>query len=81
LPDTDLKGGAIAAEKIRSRLSEEVVKADEHSLKLSLTVGVAEYKDGQTLEKCIKDADTARYKAKNQGRNRVEVFEDKELEV
>jgi len=78
LPDTDLKGGAVAAEKIRSRLSKEVIKADEHSLKLTLSVGVAEYKYGQTLEKCIKDADSALYQAKNQGRNRVEVFESKE---
>jgi diguanylate cyclase (GGDEF)-like protein len=75
LPDTDLKGGAIAAEKIRSRMSEEAVKADKHSLKLTLSIGVAEYKYGQTIEKCIKDADSALYQAKNQGRNRVEVFE------
>ena len=50
-------------------------------MKLTLSIGVSEYKNGQILEKCIKDADSALYKAKNQGRNRVEVFKDKELEV
>jgi len=78
LPDTVLKGGAIVAEKIRSRVAEEAFKANEHTVKLTLSIGVAEYKQGQTLEKCIKDADSALYLAKNKGRNQVAVSEGKE---
>jgi len=75
LPDTKLQGGSIAAEKIRSRVAEEVFKSNGHRLRLTLSFGVAEYKHGQTIDMCIKDADTALYRAKNQGRNRVVVFE------
>ncbi len=74
LPDTNLQGGSIAAEKIRSRVAEEVFKSNGHQLRLTLSCGVAEYKQGQTIDMCIKDADTALYQAKNQGRNRVVVF-------
>jgi diguanylate cyclase (GGDEF)-like protein len=76
LPDTDIKGGVIVAEKIRSRVESEVFKAAGKSLQLTMSIGVTEYKDGQNIEQCIKAADSALYKAKDQGRNRVVVFEN-----
>ncbi|MEW6585439.1 MAG: diguanylate cyclase [Nitrospirota bacterium] len=73
LPDTDLKGGAHAAEKMRRYLADQTFKEGSSSFHLTLSIGVAEYRDGQDLDDCIKTADRALYEAKKQGRDRVVV--------
>lgn len=75
LPDTDLQGGAVVAEKIRKRLSEEPFQTENEELRLTLSIGVSTYAAGQSVEACIKAADGALYKAKHQGRNCVMVAE------
>jgi diguanylate cyclase (GGDEF)-like protein len=72
LPDTDLKGGLVVAEKLRSRLANEMHCIEGDKLKLTLSIGVADYSAGQTLNECIKAADMSLYDAKRRGRNRVE---------
>jgi len=47
----------------------------EHSLFLSASVGVAFYpEDGQEVAELVRSADAAMYRAKEQGKNRVEFF-------
>lgn len=41
--------------------------------KITISLGVSQYKIGDDMESCIKRADNALYKAKRNGRNRVEV--------
>jgi diguanylate cyclase (GGDEF)-like protein len=71
LPDTPLEGGLLVAESLRERLAVQAIEAAGHSLKLTLSVGVATYSARQTTSQCIKAADTALYQAKRDGRNRV----------
>jgi diguanylate cyclase (GGDEF)-like protein len=78
LPDTDLKGGLAAAEKIRSSVARKSFVVGDHDLQLTMSIGVAEYSAEGTIDDCIKAADTALYQAKNEGRNRVSVFDKKE---
>jgi diguanylate cyclase (GGDEF)-like protein len=76
LPDTDLNGGRVAAEKVRGQIAAQVFSVGQKQLTLTISIGVSEYSEGKTLESCIKNADTALYEAKRQGRNRVIVSEN-----
>jgi two-component system CheB/CheR fusion protein len=52
-----------------------VFRIREHSLYVTASIGVAFYpEDGDDPATLLKDADTAMYRAKEQGRNRVEFF-------
>jgi diguanylate cyclase (GGDEF)-like protein len=69
----DLKSAADLAEKIRSLIE----KADFNpQFKLTVSFGVAEYKNNESYESWLSRADKALYNAKNQGRNRVCVATD-----
>lgn len=77
LPETDLNGAGLLAEKLRAAVEKsEVVLEDGTVISFTISLGVAtlggacEHADG-----LMKEADTALYKAKNNGRNRVEFFE------
>ncbi len=72
LPDTDIDGAVRAAERIRERLAETGVIAQEQPVTLTLSIGVAEFPaDGESPESLIAAADAALYQAKRRGRDRV----------
>lgn len=71
LPDTDLEGGLVVAEDLREGIAAHAITIGEETLRLTLSLGVAGYRTDQSLNGCIKAADTALYRAKVQGRNRV----------
>ncbi|MGF1687388.1 GGDEF domain-containing protein [Photobacterium japonica] len=68
-PATDLRGIKEFADMIRT-----IIESYQWSGSLTLTcsVGVSEYIPGETIDNFIQRADLALYKAKRQGRNRVE---------
>ena len=63
LPHTDLAGAQVVAERIR--------KAVEAHTPVTVSLGVASYTDGDSLDGLVAAADNALYGAKRQGRNRV----------
>ena len=81
LPETDLEGGRTVAEKIRRIIGEYEFKYNNKIIKINLTFGVSEYSIDKSIDGCVKEADKALYHGKNNGRNRVEVFNPKDILV
>jgi len=75
LPDTNLQGGLIIAEKIRQAVFDANVMHEGSKVApcVTLSLGLATYTGQvQTDDELIKAADQALYRAKENGRNRVE---------
>jgi len=69
LPETDLDGAKIVAEKVRSTICEK--KLTEKNLSVTASFGISIMKDKDTEESIIARADKSLYKAKDSGRNKV----------
>lgn len=77
-PGTDINGAAILAENLRN----EIEKSEFDIVgTITCSFGVAEMRDDEMLKELIKRSDVGLYLAKAQGRNRVVIAEDKNLEV
>jgi len=75
LPDTDMEGARVVAERIRKSAEKRPIKAYDNTIHLTLSIGVAMYpSDGKLLEEMMDKADWALYRAKSQGRNCVVAF-------
>jgi len=64
LPDTDLNGGRIVAEKIRQALETAVICYQGKELAVAMTLGVAQFDPQQDIDANIKQADEALYQRK-----------------
>ncbi len=63
------------AEKIRREI-EDLVFEEPNGLKITLSIGVAEFEEGKTFEDMVKHSDEALYKAKETGRNKVVIYSE-----
>jgi diguanylate cyclase (GGDEF)-like protein len=71
LPETDVEGARIAAERIRQRIAETPVQAGGDSIEITASFGIAEFNRADLDWKSILGrADVALYQAKLGGRNR-----------
>lgn len=78
LPETALDAALVVAERVRVHLAEMDIPVSGGSpLRLTTSIGVAEckIKDSEGLEACLGRADAALYRAKAQGRDKVESAE------
>jgi diguanylate cyclase (GGDEF)-like protein len=75
MPETDLDDGRAAGQRLQTAVGGLEVMTDHgDKVKITVSIGVAEAaKDDGSLDKVIRRADIAMYKAKELGRNRVEV--------
>ena len=72
LPDTDLAGAKVTAEKIRAAVAE--IKLPGLDLVLTISIGIAAFPEhALSTERLERLADSALYVAKRSGRNRFEV--------
>ena len=71
LPETNLEAASRVAERLRQSIMNESFPTDAGSLRVTISVGVAEARESDTLHTLIERADAALYKAKDSGRNRV----------
>jgi two-component system cell cycle response regulator len=81
LPETDLKGASILAERLRNVVSENVIDIGENRLKITASFGVtcfdsAKITNEASVESMIKEADACLYVAKKEGRNQVKTIAD-----
>jgi diguanylate cyclase (GGDEF)-like protein len=72
LPNTALAGALLDAERLRSRISSLDIPFARSMGTLTVSIGVAQYRLGETVVHTFSRADAALYKAKQLGRNRVE---------
>lgn len=77
MPETDVQGALIVAERYRRRVEEFLLLEGTAELRVTISLGVACFPrhDVHSVDDLIRISDNALYKAKKNGRNRVEVAE------
>jgi diguanylate cyclase (GGDEF)-like protein/PAS domain S-box-containing protein len=70
-PETNKEEVMVVAEKVRNAVANFKFKIVEHK---TISLGVAEFSDEDTLDELVKKADTALYTSKTNGRNRVTLY-------
>jgi len=76
IPGTPLDGGALVAERLRQAVLEHFFPAPMEDLTVTISAGVATYPSPlvDSVDSLFRQADEALYRAKQSGRNRVEVM-------
>ena len=71
-PETEIEDALLIAERIREKIEESLISAEEFSVNFTVSIGVAKLKnDDKSIDDIISRADKALYKAKYSGRNKV----------
>lgn len=70
----------VVAERLRESISQVVVYSDENDeVRFTVSIGISSSEVSDNIDTLIKTADEALYKAKQNGRNRVEIFDKDDL--
>ncbi|MCA8915830.1 MAG: GGDEF domain-containing protein [Planctomycetes bacterium] len=75
LPETEVEGAKIAAEKLREAMHALEIDCDGMKLKVTMTFGIAPLDPAIGIDESISHADDALYAGKQGGRDRVVVWE------
>jgi diguanylate cyclase (GGDEF)-like protein len=73
MADTKLDGAQVKAERLRANVETTRYAEIDKNLVQTVSIGLAEYQPGESIEKIVQRADRAMYRAKANGRNRVEI--------
>jgi diguanylate cyclase (GGDEF)-like protein len=73
LPNTSLQQARKFGDRVRMALEEQRISCEELEISITASLGIAQYRPGESREMWISRADRAMYVAKQNGRNRVEV--------
>jgi diguanylate cyclase (GGDEF)-like protein len=61
-------------ERIRKNIEQSVINFEDHELKLTVSIGLAQLSEDHNIENAIRNSDKALYEAKNSGRNQVKIY-------
>jgi diguanylate cyclase (GGDEF)-like protein len=75
LPNTDLAGAGLAAERLRSAIAAATIRHGNVHIPVTISIGVSALEGGESLETLTERADQAMYAAKVKGRNCVVISE------
>lgn len=78
LPETDLDGGRVLAEKLRATVQRHEFEYGSIKLSVTMTFGIAAFETGMELSTCLRLADRALESGKAAGRNVVEVERERD---
>lgn len=73
LPNCTADVAREVAERVRQSVSERAVLTDPIRVELTVSIGVAQWRSNEELPHVLERADLALYRAKDRGRNRVEL--------
>jgi diguanylate cyclase (GGDEF)-like protein len=73
LPQSDAQGALLVAERLRLRWREQRFDAQGGPAIVSLSVGVAAYQEGESVDELLNRADQGLYRAKAGGRDQSRV--------
>ncbi|MGB2742012.1 MAG: GGDEF domain-containing protein [Cognaticolwellia sp.] len=77
LPNSEVSGAIKTAERIQRSLVDKSIEFEGKNVPVTLSMGICTLNDKHAnFEQLIKDADSAMYKAKENGRNRIEVIDN-----
>lgn len=76
LPDTDTQAAIARLERLREEISRMPLQQGTQHFQLQVSIGLASWQSGDTLESLFRRADQALYAAKSGGRNRVVLWSD-----
>jgi len=79
LPDTSLHGAEVIAKKIRKSIKDITIHiTDTKSINITVSIGVSsvDIQTSSNIELAIKHSDDALYKAKANGKDRIEIYEN-----
>lgn len=71
LPETEIEGGRILADRIRKIIEEQIIDYNGVQVPITMTFGVTVNEDYEMIEDTIIRADNALYEGKRRGRNCV----------
>lgn len=75
LPDTDLEGARVVAERFREKVENTIITYGKHEIKVTITLGVSRYDSKLGPDRSIQMADKALYEGKENGRNKVVLWD------
>lgn len=73
LPDYQVEHAIKKAEEVLSRIRAEAYVHEEREIRFTVSIGIAQLNEGESMETWVKRADMALYSSKNNGRNRYTV--------
>jgi diguanylate cyclase (GGDEF)-like protein len=73
LPQTGSEGALVVGERVRHAAEQVVIPTERDAVHFTVSVGIATHRSGQPFDEVVSSADAALYRAKEGGRNRVEL--------
>jgi diguanylate cyclase (GGDEF)-like protein len=74
LPDTDEINAIMALDRVKMNIAKKPIRVGREYLNITVSIGVTEISNNEHTLSSIDKADKALYKAKKNGKNKIEVF-------